>query len=977
MRLFGRFHFSVSLLALLFVVQERATAQPDSFGDPCLGGTLYYIAFPDTTANAQDSRVPDDEPQEFVLMLYSAVDQQITISRAGGAGLAVQLEAGIMLEWDTRQVRVPIVTSSNVKDRGSALKVEAQSPIIVYAHMTSKFGSSGFTPLPVEAWGTEYHAVTWPGEVIRNVYPAGEANYNASEKKSAPATILIIAASDNTQIAIRPEGALAECNGCERVVLDEGDVYQVHSYVDTTKSSGQPDLTGTQIVANKRFAVISGNTRTPIDSIDFPMLSTNSPKDQTAEWLLPDDMLGTEFAYTPTEDKLQKKGTADGVHRTAENIRLVASSDATLVRVKEGGDASNPEAPLAKAIGAGEFFNVRFEKLLWGRLVTTTGPAQAMHAVNSAAEFNGTTGSGNFIGASFKSWGSAMVTMVSRDRWGSFAPFRAPTHLSSMSNYVVVVTDSAHRSDIYLQSFDTAESEVRVDFAHAIYRSDLIWTTLAITPGKTYRLVGRNGARFTGHLYGLYEDGFEIYTPGGTREKGTSSASFHPAEYEENVGQAYAMPLAFPTCLSVAPDEYEVEVTQDCEDMLIKIRALNDNPAGIKFVRLRADPDSTFNVRIEPVDPATLASLADRAISDVTVRVTAFNSLRDARGVVEFRDRTRDGKIFSVRYRYDADRVILDPNDTLDFGEVTLNQSAGERVVTITNPSDGDIVVRELGFQAGDRNFEILRTEPSFRWSDPLDSLVLKRGDSLRVILDITPTEASRIYEDRLFVQVGCVRPYLLLRAVTVEPCIYVRDLDFGILGVGQEKTIVLEICNVGDGSVSFTDSAANGEVDYLSWIEDNFEVSRDDIDLIGRTVLRGGECVKIDVTFSSQVEGTFRTVARFWASTRECRDTSIWTARVGTLSVDEEEGVASGLVITSITPNPAGNFVRVGHNARHGRPLEVTILDASGHEHVSVTEVDAVGESVLDTSALPSGLYFVRIRDGENEAVESVTIVR
>ncbi len=945
------------LVSTILILPESAEAQ--GFVDHCLGGTTYYVALPDTTTNTFDARFPDDEPEDFVLMLYSPVDQQVRIGRVNSAALTLQLKAGVIEEFDTKRIAVPIVTEINQPVTNKVLKITADEPIIVYAYMTSRFGAAGFTPLPVEEWGEEYFAATWPGVQVRNIYPAGR-NYDASERKAAPAMITIIAAYDNTQVTIGPTGGLAQCSSCQKVTLNEGDAYQVHSYVDLGDVENQEDIAGSYISATKPIGLFSGNTRTSVDPITLEMLAGNSPLDLMAEWLTPIEMHGTEFVFTPTWDKLRQR---DGIgpEREAENVRIIAGIDTTWVRSTDPANVSGDPA-LDTAIAPDPFHNWRLRTPTEGRMIYTDKPAQAFHAINSVAEFYGRTGSGSDTGASYRAWGSAMVGLVPRERWTSFAPFRVPTNPSQMSNFVNVVTDTNHRFGIYLKS--GKKDSTQVLFERSVNGSDLVWTTISLNPGITYQLIGNNGAEFTGHTYGLYEDGFEIFRPIGI------------GEYEENVGQMYAMPLASSNCaVNTGPDEFEIEVTQECDAMLITIRALNDSPSGIKFLRLMNNPDSTFNAILEPVNPTTFRELRERAVSDLTVRIVAIDKSRDARGVLEFKDRTREGTIQRIRYTYDAERVDLEPKNILDFGSITVDQGAGARAVTVTNPLARDITVRGLGIAK--KTFVIARTEPAFGWDNPLDSLVLKPGESFKVFVGITPTEENRIYEDSLVVELGCVTLRLPLRAATVQPCLFVSDLAFGTLGVNQSKTLPLEICNTGDGLVRFTDSTAGGGGAFLTWLLTEFSVPQSDIDLLRDTPLGPGECLTINVTFTSAASGNFRTVARLWATTRDCRDTSIWTAAVGVSSVDEARSAVSGLEITSIVPNPGVDLIGLRYRTTLKKRPEVVLLDARGRECPVVVDRASSEEIVLDVANLPSGLYFVRLRSGSSEVVRRLTVVR
>jgi hypothetical protein len=162
----------------------------------------------------------------------------------------------------------------------------------------------------------------------------------------------------------------------------------------------------------------------------------------------------------------------------------------------------------------------------------------------------------------------------------------------------------------------------------------------------------------------------------------------------------------------------------------------------------------------------------------------------------------------------------------------------------------------------------------------------LKKGESIKIQVRIKPTIENKIYEDSLRVILGCTEVKVKVYAETVRPCIYVGDLNFGVLSPGQDSTQALRICNQEAGYIYFNNPTGAA---VIEWLDQNFSVSDADKDKLKNTVLgprdnsdpNAPACVSIDVTFKSDVTGNFQTTARLWASTRECRDTSVWRAIV------------------------------------------------------------------------------------------------
>ena len=522
----------------------------------------------------------------------------------------------------------------------------------------------------------------------------------------------------------------------------------------------------------------------------------------------------------------------------------------------------------------------------------TSDPGQAHQSPRPVTKFNGTTGSGNYIGASYKSWGSYQVEMVPREQWVSYSPFKAPSYPSSMKHYLNLVTDTNNQFNVYYRSGSGGRQLFPFNRGK-IPGTDLIWGSIIVNPGLNYIVEADDGARFSGFIYGNWA-GYELYRPGAPKDddddKSKSVAGggqsdmpeiLHPSEYEENVAMMYGYPLVPSRCVLADPDKYKVTIEQNCDEMFITIEAENPNPSGLKFIRLLNDRDSTFNTRLEFIEPASALELREKNVAKARIRLVAINPLQDAQGVVEFKDRTREGQVQRVRFKYEAERVTTDRPDGIDFGSLTINFPAGEQAITFTNPLDKDVVVKELKFFLGNQEFVITRVEPNFDWESGKDSIVLKTGQSLKVWIDITPKDENRIYQDSLIVVLGCVQVSVPLRAATVQACLFVDDLPFGTLSPNEAKTLPLRICNIGKGRITFHDSTATGGGAFLTWLLTEFSVDQTDIDLLKATTLNANDCVTINVTFVSSETGNFRTIGRFWASTRDCRDTSVWTAKV------------------------------------------------------------------------------------------------
>ncbi len=955
------------------------------------GGNLYYIAFPDTVTNAYDTRFPPRllNSSSFTLLIYSPVDQKARVGRMNGVKEEISLSAGEILEFNTEMIGVPIITVVNTPQT-NVIKVESEHPIIIYAYMGTAFGTAAFTPIPVEGWGQEYYAATWPGEVVRDVSPETESYYTTVSKE-APSEILIIAAYNNTQVSIKPTAALRNCRGCQSVKLDAGEAYLVQSIVDTSADAEfQDDLGGTQIDANKPIGVISGNTRVMHNSGVRPALAGNSFKDLVAEWLAPLQQHGTEFVYTPTWDDRRQRAELDlSEARDAELVRVYGTTQGTTsVQYR---DELGRNIPASKS----QLLNREFTEEIIGvpeaRHYHTTKPAYAVMSPHSVFRFNGST---NFVDASYSAWSTYMVELVPPERWTSFAPFRAPSWPpAGMKHYLNVVADTNDLPNVYLMQEGGGRTLFQFNRGY-VPGSRFAWGTMEIDAGVSYFLEGENGAHFTGHVYGMRE-GNEQFQPQGRAKDGdgkgasingsgqASDRNIQPlaelAEYEENVALSYGYPLPAGRCVTRSPDEYRITTyAKDCGEMAITIKTINDNPVGIRSIQLL--PDSSENVRLEFINPPNPMDII--FLEEAEVRLVSIDPDKEAYAVLIIRDRACNSKPRRVEYRAGRfEQVQIAQTDGVDFGNVAVDKSAGERPLVITNPLDRSVYVKRLQFLLGNQGFVITRTEPDFAWGSGRDSLELGPDDSLTVWVDITPRDIDREYKDSLVVELGCGRELAGLYAATAEACLFVGNLDFGQVLIGMEKTLPLQICNVGQTAITFKDP-------FLTWLNEEFSVEQSDLAKLEQTTLAPDECVTIMVTFVSKVPGASMTEAQLWpgsggsATSGNCRDVSTWRANAVDSIISGVAGdkVVEGYEVSSLTPNPtSGKAMLIFQLGRDG-DTKVRVFDTEGRVIATLADERLrAGEHRVewDVSEQPSGTYYIRIQSGEWTGTASLLKVR
>ncbi len=795
-------------------------------------------------------RVPQHD--SLLVAIYSPTANTVTIA-GNSRSRQLQMRAGtfeVVLLNDSAAPLASVASESFAKSN-KTFQVDAQQPIVVYCFISTGYGTEAFTPIPVDRWGMEYYAAAMPGEVMYNESVGGATTYG-KVPKGAPAEILVIAAFDGTIVTITPNGRLNQSVPAA-VTLKKGECYQVQSYVDTSSfnlGTPQPDLGGSYISSNKPIGVISGNTRSQV--IDAGGLAKNSFKNLMIEWLAPVEQHGREFVYLPTYDQLRPTG-APGEKaedkRSGEVIRVYGTAgdaNETTPTVTSGQVIEGTSGTIIQTL---QIQRTKFFETLIGvpvaHVFQTDKPAQAFMNTTAVVKYNGTVGGGS----AYDSWATYMVEMTPREQWPSVAPYYVPQILNTTEHYLNIVTDSASRNRITINGKQLA-------ITRAIVGTPYYWISQKLTQGDRGVIAGADSsARFYAFIYGNVM-GTEAFTVG--------TSNLNPGLYTESIGHMYGYPLAPRRRVLRPADSLLIDTSSDCGRLTIKIRTLNQKPSGLSSIRL----DSANNAEVIFTDPTSPETVIGLTKAELTVR--QIDPTKGASGSLVIEDRT--GAIHRIPYSAPPLYRLSVPATGLDFGVVPVNAKQS-LVVAIVNPLTTPVQIDTLRLAINTQSFSIVSTKPTIS-HDPGNRTQILPGDSLLVTIQTAPTIANQIYGDTLIVKFGCALVAIPLRAETAQPCIMMSNLDFGTLAPGQSKSLPLTICNRGGGRITFQDP-------WLTWLQKEFVVSASELDRLKNAKLGRDTCITITVTFVAGGKGAYRSVARFWANTRDCRDTSIWTANV------------------------------------------------------------------------------------------------
>jgi len=614
----------------------------------------------------------------------------------------------------------------------------------------------------------------------------------------------------------------------------------------------------------------------------------------------------------------------------------------------QGGVPIQYDAPIDVA----DFAQIRHTPNL-ARVHYTDKPAQAMMHAAAVVKYAGTTqGFGGYIGAAYDGWGGYMVELTPREQWVSFAPYYASSHPGGMEHFINVVVDTSHMNDVYLKNGSNFIFQRRME------GTDLIWGSMAVTPGVDHWLEGRNGARFGGFVYGgLARGGHEEYRPGLVRDRdddhegarpgsddrsadGTGSMPLHPSEYEEKLAIAYGYPLA-PNRVVVAPgDSLAIRATSDCFGTAVNVESVNDDPVGLRLAAL----ENGVNAKIVSQNPVPLTG-AVKAI----MFVGPIDRTLDASATLVITDKT--GKATRLPFTYASHRLATSESP-IDFG-VLVQGDEDTLAIVLRNRTTHEIPIADIALR---------RSIPAFRilWLGAFP-LTVGAQDSVVVRVVALANSPKASYNDTLVVSFGCSDYKIPVRAATNEPCLQIHHIDFGAMPVGASNSRTLRIVNAGGGIATFENPSGG---DVLEFSRPEYSISAADLAMLADTGLAAGRSVDVTVTFTASAVGEFRDTARLWSSRNYCDTTSVWIARV-TEPVSAPIELASTTHLEAISPNPTDGATTIRFTLARRGHATIELYDERGARVATVLDADrGIGTHTvsLDAATLAPGVYHVRL---------------
>ena len=294
----------IIVLAVFLTCTKTILAQEANLCSKSTEGKEFWFGFMENRMFREEYRII-----QVTVTAKQATDFNITIGRPESPifnqNFSVLAEGSLTVEIPWRMAEA--FGSENIQEKG--VHLTSDNPVSVFA-INWDPNSTDITPVyPVETLGKDYLAMCYEP----NIDPDNPTSGNGRNSE-----FLVVAAENQTLVKITPSKVtdqLVPKDSTFEIFLNKGDVYQVQSENNEgTHLSGQGDLTGSRITADKPIALFSG------------ALSTTIPNSQCCwdhlfEQIPPIQSWGREYYTVPLKT------------RAADRFRILASKNNTTVQI--------------------------------------------------------------------------------------------------------------------------------------------------------------------------------------------------------------------------------------------------------------------------------------------------------------------------------------------------------------------------------------------------------------------------------------------------------------------------------------------------------------------------------------------------------------------------------------------------------------------------------------------------------------------
>lgn len=638
--------------------------------------------------------------------------------------------------------------SEVVKNYG--IHVESEDPITVAVYLSYRWSGEAFRVIPVEWLGKRYFSLNL---------------YQDETDEIKPPQILIIATQDNTSVTYFPKTSTekVEKGASKRVTLNKGQTYLILGKPKPGLSQDwSTDLTGTEIIANKPIAVISGHTKGAFPRYFIGMRSgwqepwANFSRNMLCEMLWPVELWGNTYISAPIKYVNRPRGKTIVQDDFGDLIRIVASQDGTeIMQMRQDGSGFMRIGPKLNKGDRHDIINMEVPALYKSNYPIIIGQYG-----KTWWDDNGMMGSidkdGDKPQNPWKSGQGMMLILAPIERWCSYAAFKSP---EAIDNFIYITFEEKYKDKIFFDG--KSITSIWGTKMQKIQGTDYVYIT-EMVPAGDHHFEAIDSAKFAAYAYGNWDrtkDGFAYGYPVGINYSTPCEDSLYVIDnmYCGDVeGQAFAIPD-----------------TAEC--------------AGIFSVVFKASESDNYNFKKDQNFTS-----GDKTVS-YTLKV--IDVTKPAKGVVLVL--TRSGKSITKVYEYIPEEIAANPT-YINFGMLKLNQKVC-KTFTISNPGKVPMTVLELKLKSGVKDFEI----------DSKDiPLTLQPGESKEITVCATALSMyNKPVKDSIIAVLTCFPKTIVgLEFTTGEPIVWIDDARWAPTPVGKEVPKLVQIISKGSSKVELNE---------------------------------------------------------------------------------------------------------------------------------------------------------------------------
>ncbi len=705
-------------------------------------GRLFYVTLP-----------PNDSQQiaADALEIFVSASENTTVTLSNentGLSLTKPIKAYKVTRFSSKDgdfgTDVENFTSGMVMN--TAMKVESPTPISVYVINAKPVSSDGYMAIPVSSWGTRYiHLSYW----------------DFKESRDWKTGFIVMASENNTRVQIQLKGRQSgqkTDNGRSigqsiNVTLNKGQTYMVRG--DGT-SRGAFDLSGSEIIANKKIALIGFHERCMI-----PVFNVDNGRDHICEMMPPVQAWGKRYVSV----ELRRKNYGD-------YFRVITSEENTTVKYTSYDIETKEKIEQNEIVipGANEFVEyktiyasgVRSDPSTYGIRGSTIWesdkPIFLMHYSCSEQWDAG--------GALFD---PDMMNVTAAEQYTTSTIFQTPQNFTQNEfrvNYLNLIaigdtTDQANNSKL-LQTVKIDDVKVSVldpkFLLNRVPGTEFYFARISIEPGP-HKILG--DAPFGGYIYGFsYANGYAWPAASAYRKLG---------EFDT----LPPVPKPFGECGEFTVPTSELRDGADADNP----RQIDSGVDGMPQVTL-----GSFNFEEPTLDPKYSLNPARRELFEFKIKVKDKN--QDGVANIRITDAAGNDTLFVLRY--EADSIIVNPNP-IDFGKQRIKRTSNKLDVEIKSNSDSLIYIKSIKVKKGD----------VFVISDPLQAnsngeIVLQPRETRVIKMTYRPivefTTLPLLMDlDSLIVETKCLTHAFPIIGKGVVPRIVVEDYNAGTITVDKQ----------------------------------------------------------------------------------------------------------------------------------------------------------------------------------------------